>query len=165
MLLALVLTCGLSLFGAGLVGLGLVVAALAGLFVAGSFPARTGRGSAMLARIQGFRLYIATAEAEQIKFQEREQIFSEFLPYAIVFGLADRWAGVFAQLGADGRSGLYWYTGQPGWSMLYFGASIGSFTTATAGTIATTPPSASGSSGFSGGFSGGGGGGGGGGSW
>jgi len=165
---ALVLTCGLSLFGAGLVGLGLVVAALAGLFVAGSFPARTGRGSAMLARIQGFRLYIATAEAEQIKFQEREQIFSEFLPYAIVFGLADRWAGIFAQLGsvgADGRSGLYWYTGQPGWSMLYFGASIGSFTTATAGTIATTPPSASGSSGFSGGFSGGGGGGGGGGSW
>jgi hypothetical protein len=161
-------TCGLSLFGAGLVGLGLIVAAVAALFVSGSFPARTGRGSAMLARIQGFRLYIATAEAEQIKFQEREQIFSEFLPYAIVFGLADRWAGLFAQIGSvatDGRSGLYWYTGQPGWSMLYFGASIGSFTTATAGTIATTPPSATGSSGFSGGFSGGGGGGGGGGSW
>ena len=35
-----------------------------------------GTGSAALARVQGFRLYIATAEVEQMKFQEREQIFS-----------------------------------------------------------------------------------------
>jgi uncharacterized membrane protein YgcG len=154
---------------AALIGLGLVAGAVALFAVAGRFPARTGRGSAMLARIQGFRLYVATAEAEQIRFEEREQIFSRYLPYAMVFGLADRWAAQFAQLGAarpDGTSGLYWYTGQPGWSMLYFGQSIGSFSTTTTGTIASTPPSASGSSGFSGGgFSGGGGGGGGGGSW
>jgi hypothetical protein len=152
---------------AALVGVGLVVGALVLLAVAGRFPARTGRGSAVLARVQGFRLYIATAEAEQIKFQEREQIFSRYLPYAMVFGLADRWAGIFSDIGAAGPdgAGLYWYTGQPGWSMLYFGQSIGSFTTTTVGTIASTPPSASGGSGFSGGFSGGGGGGGGGGSW
>jgi hypothetical protein len=167
---AIGITVLLALFThAALIGLGLVVGAIALLAVAGRFPARTGRGSAALARVQGFRLYIATAEAEQIKFQEREQIFSRYLPYAMVFGLADRWAGIFRDIGAvrpDGTAGLYWYTGQPGWSMAYFGQSIGNFTTTTVGTIATTPPSASGSSGFSGGgFSGGGGGGGGGGSW
>jgi hypothetical protein len=153
---------------AALLGVGLVIGAVALLVVAGKFPARTGRGSAMLERVLGFRLYVATAEKEQIKFEEREQIFSRYLPYAMVFGLVDRWARIFSDLDAvrpDGTSGLYWYTGFPGWSMLYFDQSIGSFTTTTVGTIASTPPSASGSSGFSGGFSGGGGGGGGGGSW
>jgi Predicted membrane protein (DUF2207) len=159
----------LGFAGWSLIGLGLVVAAVVLLVSTRWFPARTGKGSAMLARIQGFRLYIATAEVEQIKFQEREQIFSAYLPYAMVFGLADRWAGIFADLAStrtDGSAGLYWYAGAIGWNMGYFGESIGGFTTTTVGTIATTPPSASGASGFSGGgFAGGGGGGGGGGSW
>jgi hypothetical protein len=153
---------------AALLGVGLVLGAVVLFAVAGRFPARTGKGSAMLARVQGFRLFVATAQAEQIRFEEREQIFSRYLPYAMVFGIADRWASQFAQIGSahpDGTAGLYWYTGQVGWSMLYFHQSIGSFNTVTVGTIASTPPSASGSSGFSGGFSGGGGGGGGGGSW
>jgi Predicted membrane protein (DUF2207) len=155
-----------------MVGIGLVIAALVFLAVAGKFPARTGRGSAILERVRGFRLYIATAEAEQLKFQEREQIFSRYLPYAMVFGLAERWAGIFARIGAAGPDGaaspdgLYWYTGQPGWTLAYYNQSIGSFTTTTVGTIASTPPGAAGSSGFGGGGSaGGGGGGGGGGSW
>ena len=158
----------LSFAGLSVIGLGLVVASIVLLIASRWFPARTGKGSAMLARVQGFRLYVATAEVEQIKFQEREEIFSNYLPYAMVFGLVDRWAGIFKDLASsrtDGTDGLYWYAGGVGWSMLYFNQSIGSFSTTTVGTIATTPPSASGSSGFSGGFSGGGGGGGGGGSW
>jgi uncharacterized membrane protein len=125
----------------------------------------------MLARVQGLRLYIATTEAEQIKFEERAAIFSRYLPYAMVFGLVDRWATAFRDIGSQveggGAPGLYWYTGLPGWSMFYFAQSIGSFATTTTGTIATTsPPAAGGRSGFgSGGFSGGGFGGGGGGSW
>ncbi len=170
---AVAVTVGLGLlFGAGLAGLGLVAGAVALLFAAGSFPARTGKGSAVLARVQGFRLYVATAETAQIAFQEREQIFSRYLPYAMVFGLVDRWAGEFKDLAASGSNGLYWYTGAPNWSMLYFAASIGAFNTTATGTIAYTMPTASsgsgvfGGSGFGGGgFSGGGGGGGGGGSW
>src|SRR5206468_6295049 len=80
-----------------LLGLGLVLGALVLFAVAGRFPARTGKGSAVLARVQGFRLYIATAEVDQIAFQEREQIFSRYLPYAMAFGLADRWAGIFRE--------------------------------------------------------------------
>ena len=165
---AALVTFLLSFAGLSLIGLGLVVAAIVLLVASRWFPARSGKGSAMLARIQGFRLYIATAEVDQIAFQEREQIFSNYLPYAMVFGLADRWARIFGDLAStrtDGSAGLYWYAGAIGWNMGYFHESIGGFTTTATGTIATTPPSASGSSGFSGGFSGGGGGGGGGGSW
>jgi uncharacterized membrane protein YgcG len=165
---AVLVTFLLSFAGLSLIGLGLVVAVIVLMVASRWFPARTGKGSAMLARVQGFRLYVATAEVDQIAFQEREQIFSAYLPYAMVFGLVDRWARIFGDLAStrtDGTAGLYWYSGAAGWSMLYFNQSIGSFATTTVGTIATTPPSASGSSGFSGGFSGGGGGGGGGGSW
>jgi hypothetical protein len=154
---------------AALLGVGLTVGAVALLAVAGSFPARTGRGSAVLERVRGFRLYIATAEAEQIRFLEKRDVFSEFLPYAVVFGLTSRWAKVFASIGEVAPDDLYWYTGRSGFTMDQFGRSIGAFTVATSGVIATAPassPSASGSSGFSGGgFSGGGAGGGGGGSW
>jgi uncharacterized membrane protein YgcG len=154
---------------AALLGLGLIVGSLVLLLVAGRFPARTGKGSAVLARVLGFRLYIATAEAEQMKFQEREQIFSEFLPYAMVFGLTERWARTFADMGGarpDGTGDLYWYSGPTYWGDGRFNEAIGGFSAAAAVAVAASTPSASGSSGFSAsGFSGGGGGGGGGGSW
>jgi uncharacterized membrane protein YgcG len=167
------ITVGLGyFFGAALVGVGLVAGALVLLAVAGKLPARTGKGSAALERVLGFRLYVATAEADQIAFQEREQIFSRYLPYAMVFGLVDRWANTFKDLANTTGDGLYWYSGVgPNWTMLYFASSIGSFTTTTTGSIAATMPTSShgsgvfGGSGFGGGFSGGGGGGGGGGSW
>ena len=160
------------LAGAALVGVGLVAGALVLLAVAGKLPARTGKGSAALERVLGFRIYVATAEADQIAFQEREQIFSRYLPYAMVFGLVERWANTFKDLANTTGDGLYWYSGVgPNWTMLYFASSIGSFTTTTTGSLAATMPSSSpgsgvfGGSGFGGGFSGGGGGGGGGGSW
>jgi hypothetical protein len=167
---AVVVTVALAVFTqVALVGLGLIAGAVALLVVAGRFPARTGRGSAALARVQGFRLYIATAEAEQIKFLERENVFSEFLPYAIVFGLTGRWARVFADLGTVEPSDLYWYGGMAGATMAQFERSMARFTTTTSGVVAASPPSTPSSSGVSGfgggGFSGGGAGGGGGGSW
>ncbi len=154
----------------GFIGLGLLVAALVLFAVAGTFPARTGRGSAALSRLRGLRLYIEQAEAAQIQFQERMRIFSELMPYAIVFGLAEHWAGVFQRIGAfNGTTGgpqPYWYSGPYGWSFVGFHHSINAFNSQVSTAISAAPPSASGSSGFGGGgFSGGGGGGGGGGSW
>jgi hypothetical protein len=58
----------------------------------------------------GFRRYLATAEADQLRFQEGEDIFSRYLPWAIVFELADRWQRVCAQLVAQGR-----IPAEPGW--------------------------------------------------
>ena len=62
--------------------------------------ARTATGSAVLAQSRGFQRYIATAEANQIRWEEAQDVFSRFLPFAIVFGLADRWARVFEEVAA-----------------------------------------------------------------
>jgi hypothetical protein len=154
-----------------LVGLGVVAGGVVLTMSARYMPARTGKGSAALARVLGFRQYIRTAEVDQLKFEERESIFSRYLPYAIVFGETDRWAKAFASLGqaaatgSAGGSGLYWYAGPGAWDLGHFGSSMNSFTSSAAGVLTSTP-GGSGSSGFGGGGSaGGGGGGGGGGSW
>lgn len=153
-----------------LIGIGVIVGGLALRICAKRMPARTGRGSAALARVLGFRQYVRTAEVDQLKFEERESIFSRYLPYAIVFGETDRWAKAFASLAADPSTGaarsngLYWYSGPSSWDVGHFGSSMDSFTTQASGTLTSTP-GGSGSSGFGGGSSGGGGGGGGGGSW
>jgi hypothetical protein len=151
---------------AGLVGIACVLAGLVLVVVSSRMPARTAKGSAALARVLGFRQYLRTAEAEQLRFEERADIFSRYLPYAIVFGETDRWARAFASLADDPRSAaaIGWYVGPVGWNFGHFGDSMQSFSTTTSGAIAATAAS-SGGSGFGGGSSGGGFGGGGGGSW
>jgi uncharacterized membrane protein len=151
-----------------LAGLPVVLGGVVLLAMRGTMPARTAKGGAMLSRVRGFRRYLETAEAEQLRFEERADVFARYLPYAVVFGLTDRWAKVFAALAdADPElsSGLGWYGGQPGWNIGHLAGSMSSFTTSASGTFASQPSSSSSGSGFSGGFSGGGGGGGGGGSW
>jgi uncharacterized membrane protein len=135
-------------------------------------PHRTPRGTGVLRRALGFRMFIEESEKERARFAERANLFSEYLPYAIVFGATEKWARAFAGLdGALPETGG-WYVGSHGgfgFNYLVFSGAMGSFTTTTAGTIASTPTPTAGTSGFSGfgggGFSGGGGGGGGGGSW
>jgi hypothetical protein len=136
------------------------------LLVAGVrfMPRRTAKGTAMRRRIEGFRIVIDTSEKELARFAEKNNIFSQFLPYAIVFGLTEKWARAFEQLGIQPDTSS-WYASSIPFTYASFGYAIDGFSVATAGTIASQPAS-SGSSGFSGGgFSGGGGGGGGGGSW
>jgi len=50
------------------------------------------------ARVQalGFKQYLATAEAEQLRFEVGIEQFSRYLPYAMVFGVVDHWRHVFA---------------------------------------------------------------------
>lgn len=133
---------------------------------------RTPDGRAVCDQIEGFRTYLATAEADQLKFEEGEDIFSRYLPWAIIFELADRWADICKQLVAMGRlpdTTPYWYAGS--YNMGYFNTG---FLTSSLTTAATPMASTSGSSGGGfgggssfggGGFSGGGGGGGGSSSW
>jgi uncharacterized protein (TIGR04222 family) len=155
-----------------LLGIAVVASGVLLLVLAPRMPARTAKGTALLAQAKGFRLYLEKAEANQIRFEEGEDIFSRYLPYAIVFGVAERWAKVFAALAASGVAVAVpsWYIGSLYANGLFnyaaFGSSMESFSTTTSGSIAASTPSSSGSSGFGGGgFSGGGGGGGGGGSW
>ena len=64
---------------------------------------RTAEGRAVCDQVEGFRTYLATAEADQLKFEEGEDIFSKYLPWAIIFELADRWAKICGDLVAMGR--------------------------------------------------------------
>ncbi|HVF20601.1 MAG TPA: DUF2207 domain-containing protein, partial [Mycobacteriales bacterium] len=145
-------------------GLPFVLAGLLLVLLHRHMPARTARGSAALAQTLGFRRYLATAETLQLRFEEDAGIFARYLPYAVVMGETKRWAKAFEGMGAQPGDQVYWYGGPSGFDATHFSDSISAFSTATSGTVASTP-SSSGGSGFSGGSSGGGGGGGGGGSW
>jgi uncharacterized membrane protein len=118
----------------------------------------------MLRRARGFRTVIETAETHMSRWAEKENVFTRYLPYAVVFGLTDKWAKAFADLGVEPDTSGF-YVGPHAFMLADFGEAIDGFAITTGGTLGSTP-SASGGSGFGGGgSSGGGGGGGGGGSW
>ena len=141
----------------------LVLAAIALLvaIVLWAIGYRTPEGRALTDQVAGFRRYIETAEARTLRFEEGRDIFSEFLPWAIVFGLADRWQKVCAELAAAGRipDSPSWYVGPA------FYSTFDSASTSFGESLSSSVQSASSSGAGGGGSSGGGGGGGGGGSW
>ena len=143
-----------------------ILAALVLIWGAHLMPRRTPKGIGMIRRVLGFRTYIETAEKDEAQFAERANLFSQYLPYAIVFGCTEKWARAFGGLAEQEQAAAAgWYVGAHPFTTAALVSSIDDFAVTTAGTIASTP-SSSGSSGFGGGgFSGGGGGGGGGGSW
>jgi len=127
-------------------------------------PHRTAAGTAVMRRTLGFRRFITESEKDRAQFAERAHLFTEYLPYAIVFGATEKWANAFEGLALPPPD-TGWYIGSQPFGYTSFAGSLDGFTVSTAGTLTSTP-SGSGSSGFGGGGSaGGGGGGGGGGSW
>src|SRR5665811_533749 len=106
-----------------ILGIPLIIIGALVMFMARYAPARTAAGTAVLEQTRGFELYLRTAEANQIKYEEGEDLFSRYLPYAIVFGVAERWAGIFAQLAAQGTRLVEptWYAG------IGYGYGYGSF--------------------------------------
>ena len=159
------ISAGLGLaFGWGLIGAAVV---LIGLVLAVSFPfmpQRTAAGRDLLQHTLGFRLYMTTAETYRQQFAAKAQIFTQLLPYAIVFGCVSMWAKAFE--GIDTTAVNSWYVGNGPFQAALLASNLQSMNTSISSAISYTPPSAGSSSGFGGGgFSGGGGGGGGGGSW
>ena len=159
---------GAAVAGWGLPGLAVAGIGLLAIILAFGGRGRSADGSAVLAQAEGFKQYLATAEADQIKFEEGIDVFSRYLPYATVFGVADRWAKVFEQLAAQGRyTPTDWYVGYGPMNAGYLASSMSSLTSQIGASMvssisANTATSAtSGGSGFSGGggFGGGGGGG------
>ena len=98
----------------------------------------------MCDQVEGFRLP-GTAEADQLKFEEGGDIFSKYLPWAIIFELADRWAKICGDLVAMGRlpnETPYWYIGN--YQMAAFNTA---FLTSSLTSAATPVPSSSGAGG------------------
>jgi len=134
-------------------------------------PTQTGRQ--LLDQIEGFRLYLSTAEEERLKVlhppEKTPELFERYLPYALALDCENEWnakfAAVLAAAAAAGAAGPAWYAGRhwnPG-STGGFTESLGRSLASSAAAAATAPGRSSGSGG--GGFSGGGGGGGGGSGW
>lgn len=151
---------------------GALCAVLSGLIIVvfGWFmPRRTAAGTKLLVDIEGFKWFLSVTEKDRLDFhnapERTPEQFQAFLPYAIVFGLENKWAAQFASMNvpppqwAEG-------TGMSNFSTVLLASSLSSLHSS-ASSAAFSPPSSAGGggSGFGGGGSGGGGGGGGGGSW
>ena len=156
----------LAMFFSIATNVGIAASAIIILIFARYMPAKTKKGVDAFYEAKGLEEYIDTAEKDRIKFQEKENIFEELLPFAMTLGIADKWTKAFEGIYKNASS---WYegSGDGQFSTGYFLGRINRMTNKMNTTFTSAPRSASsGGSGFSsGGFSGGGFGGGGGGSW
>ena len=131
-------------------------------------PYKTKTGSKVLEKIKGYKMYLAVAEKERIKFHnapaKKPEIFEKHLPYAMVLGVEKQWARQFQDIYLKRPD---WYEGNfTVFNSLIFVDSLSSLNYSAKSLLAAKPAgAASGSSGFSGGGFSGGGFGGGGGSW
>ena len=131
----------------------------------GAMPRRTQKGRRACDDILGFREFVKRVDQDRLERTggKTADRFEKILPYAVVLGVADHWATVFADIYLQPPS---WYHSDrygSGFRAQDFVSDVGSSLSSIGGTLTSQP--GSGSSGFSGGSSGGGGGGGGGGSW
>jgi len=126
-------------------------------------PKRTPKGAELNWRIKGFKLYMETAEKYRAQFNEKENIFEKFLPYAMVFGMTKLWIKKMEEIYGKDYFTNYnpiWYVGNfaRGFDADSFNSQINSISAGIASNIGS--PSGAGGSGFSGGGGGGGSGGG-----
>lgn len=78
---------------------------------------RTAEGTAVRIEALGFKNYLETAEADQIRFEEAASIFSRYLPYAMAFGIAAVWAKLFGEVAKAAQ--LAGWT-DPFWDLAWF---------------------------------------------
>jgi len=164
----------------GLISLPASVALVVGGFSAYIFyhllKAPTLAGAKILDEIDGFRVFLNTAEKDRLEKLNppavTPEVFEKFLPYAIALDCENTWSKKFeeeaAAAGIEPRASSYspgWYSGRSLGNLgaAAFASSLGASMASAAASASTAPGSSSGSGG--GGSSGGGGGGGGGGGW
>jgi len=136
--------------------------------------APTPAGRQIMDQIEGFKMYLGTAEQDRLQRMQSPQltpeVFEVFLPYAFALGVENSWCDRFArelpeEMAERGGYQPGWYSGRSrGLSTLgHLGGDFNSSFSTAISSASSPPGSSSGSGG--GGSSGGGGGGGGGGGW
>lgn len=173
----IVLLVSWAAFGSASTFIGTFIGCAILVFCLAAIKARTAKGVAAKEHIEGLKMYLEVAEKQRIeKLQSPNaayaansqepvrtvELFEKLLPYAVLLGVEQQWAGKF--------EGLYtappeWYSGN--WTAFNAGYLASSINSGVGAAVASsfTAPSSSSSSGFGGGGAGGGGGGGGGGGW
>ena len=135
-----------------------VVSTIILLIFAAIMPARTVAGARAREATLGFKEFLARVEEDRYKRMiTSPELFEKYLPYAMAFGVEDRWANAFKDIY---REPPQWYTGGSGpFNVSSFSNSISSMSQAAASSMSSSPSSSgSGGGGSSGGGSGGGGG-------
>lgn len=142
--------------------------------------APTVHGRKLMDEIDGFKMYLETAEKERLNFRDEPEMtvarFERILPYAMALGVEKPWSDRFqadlarnAVADANQTYSPHWHHGSS-FSPNNFSSSMSGIASGLSSAMITAQPAQSSGSGFSGGssgggFSGGGGGGGGGGGW
>ena len=100
--------------GYALLGLAVVIGGLGLALGARFMPARTRRGSVLVAQVRGLHGFLLGTDATSVPAADREMVLSRSLPYAVVLGETAGWLTRFADLDtdADGTPGVYWYEGE-----------------------------------------------------
>lgn len=132
----------------------------------------TPEGRKIQDEIEGFKLYLTTAEINQMHMvgtppTKTPELYETYLPYAIALGVEQQWTNQFSSLfkNLEKEGHAYtpsWYHGRT-FRVRSFGYEMGKSFTRTISSASNSPGRSSGSGGR--GYSGGGGGGGGGGGW
>lgn len=136
--------------------------------------APTPGGRKIMDQIEGFKMYLDTAEQDRLQRMRSPaltpEVFESFLPYAFALGVENTWCERFAnefpeELAEQNGYNPAWYAGRHSGlnSLKHMGNNFSSNFSSAVSSSSTPPGSSSGSGG--GGSSGGGGGGGGGGGW
>jgi hypothetical protein len=143
-----------------------VAAVISGLIVAlfgQIMPARTVEGARALERVLGFEEFLRRVEGDRLKqIVKTPEMFEQFLPFAMAFGVQQRWARAFQDIYREPPTWYVAVNSSGPFDMRGFSSRLGDLSSRTKEAMSSSPRS-SGDSGFSGGSSGGGSGGGGGG--
>ena len=146
----------------GLATIPIVLAGVALIVVGRKLAVRTAAGTAIAGRCRGFAQFIESpTQAAMAQFAEREDLFIQYLPFAVALGATSGWAHAFAELGQLPPP-MLWYVplagsggGHDPWGSI--ADHVTSFSSSAATTL-TSSSSSGGSGGGGGGFGGGGGG-------
>jgi hypothetical protein len=147
-----------------------IAVVISGIFVAiaGNWmPVKTKEGVRVREHLEGFKRYLEVAEKDRIAFhdspekapspQRNIELFSMYLPYAMMFGIEEEWATQFDDIFAEEPDWYHSTSGQA-FSAGVFTADIASFTSDFGSAMAPQSSGASGGGSVGGGFGGGGGG-------
>ncbi|WP_159944535.1 MULTISPECIES: DUF2207 domain-containing protein [unclassified Nocardiopsis] len=128
---------------AAFTGLAVVIAGAAVTAGAQYMPAKTALGSSVYAHTVGFRDYLLSQRSATAPPGQRVELYSRYLPYAVIFDDVDRWANILASAALTDLTpdeltgdGLAWYTGPREWRIEDFADSISTFVVTLTGIIA-----------------------------
>jgi hypothetical protein len=139
LVVAVVATVVLAAFTTfGLLGLALLVIALGLVFVGQEMPARTGKGSALLAGLGVLRSDLLSHPTSRMPHGHELRELSKVLPYAVVLGGAERWLTAMVESDVDetpDSTELDWYHGPHDWHLRDLPNSLRNFITTVSGSL------------------------------